>query len=140
MLDQIKIQYYSILEPTHIEMENVQATTFVVLKNKDWLEDNQNLLNKMLKAIKLEDHDVQIIPLTAVQHFSLSSIPYTLAKKTILIFGLTPAEIQLNIRATKYQLTKLEQATLIFSDSLTSLIEKPALKKPLWQSLQAAYQ
>ncbi len=140
MLDQIKIQYYSIPESTDIEMENAQATTFVVLKDKDWSEDNQNLLNKMLKAIKLEDHEVQLIPLSQEQNFSLSSLPSTDAKTTILIFGLTPTDIQLNIRATKYQLTGLECATLIFSDSLSTLIENPALKKPLWQSLQAAYQ
>ena len=140
MLDQIKIQYYSIPESTDIEMENAQATTFVVLKDKDWSEDNQNLLNKMLKAIKLEDHEVQLIPLSQEQNFSLSSLPSTDAKTTILIFGLTPTDIQLNIRATKYQLTGLERATLIFSDSLSTLIEKPALKKPLWQSLQAAFQ
>ena len=140
MLDQIKIQYYSIPEPSHIEMENADATTFVVLKDKDWTSDNQNLLNKMLKAIKLEEKQVQVIALKDMQYISLASFTLSQSPIKILIFGLTPADIQLNIKASKYKVTQLERASLIFSDSLTALGEKPALKKPLWLSLQAAYQ
>lgn len=121
-------------------MENELASTFVVLNGEDWSTDNQNLLKKILTAIKLEDKDVQIIPLNQDQQFSLQAVPTGLPSCKVLIFGLTPADILLNIRAFKYRLTKLEKATLLFSDSLTTIAAKPELKKPLWSSLQAIYQ
>ena len=138
MLDQINIQYYSIPETIDIELENESVSTFVVLRDSDWTDQTKELLLKMLKAVKLAENQYQIVTITSAKTLAVSSLCQSPHCK-ILVFGMGPVDLQMNCRASLYTQTRLEECTLLFSDSLTNLIQKPQLKKPLWSALQSMY-
>jgi len=139
VLDQINIQYYSIPSAMNFELENDSIDTFVVLNQSDWVEETQILLLKMLKAVKLEDNQFQIVQVPSNESVTVQSLIKQTSKGKILIFGLSPQQVHTNIKASLYEPIQFETAKLLFSDSLGELIAKPALKKPLWSALQTLF-
>lgn len=139
VLDQINIQYYSIPESMNIEIGNDSIQTFVVLPESDWTDQTKDLLLKMLKAVKLEDSQFQIIQIPEASSVKSETLIHLSSGCKILAFGLTPTDLHMNIRAALYEMTPLEQASFVFSDSLSTLIQKPGLKKPLWTALQTLF-
>jgi len=123
----------------NIELENDTIHAFVVLNVSDWTDQTKELLLKMLKAVKLNDNQFQIIPVSSDKSISSESLISLSENCKILVFGLTPKDIHMNIKAVLYQTTKLEGASILFSDSLSTLIQKPELKKPLWTALQTIF-
>ena len=123
----------------NVDLDNDSILTFVVLNESDWTDQTKELLLKMLKAVKLEDNQFQIIQIPSGSSISCESLIHLQSKAKILAFGITPADLHMNIKASLYQTTQLEEASLLFSDSLSALIKSPALKKPLWTALQTIF-
>ncbi len=139
MLDQININYYSIPESTSAQLKNADANTIVVCRHSDLNPDSQEMLKKMLSAVKLSDSSIEILGLKQDQSYPLHQCFSLNREMTCLVFGLTPKDVGMNIQAAKYAPISFKDHKIVFSDSLTMLISQPALKKPLWQSLQHIY-
>lgn len=139
MLDQIKIDYYSIPESSSAQLKNADANTIVVCRDSDLNSDSQEMLKKMLSAVKLSDSAIEILRLKQDQLYPLHQCFSLNRQMTCLVFGFAPKDVGMNINASKYSPISFRDHKIVFSDSLTQLINQPALKKPLWQSLQHIY-
>lgn len=139
MLDQINIEYYSIKETDNIHIVNNDAHTIVVCRESDLTTESKDLLNKMLTAVKLSDAQINTLAIADQQSFHLSQVLGASVARTILVFGYSPSEVALSADISKYRPIRIGKDRIVFSDSLSTLITQPALKKPLWASLQHLY-
>jgi len=111
----------------------------VLCREKDLNTESQEMLKKMLSALKLSDSTIEILALKHDQSYPLHQC-FSLNKPlTCLVFGFAPKEVGMNIDAAKYTPISFKDHRIIFSDTLVQLINQPALKKPLWQALQHIY-
>ncbi len=139
MLDQINIEYYSIPESSSAQLKNADANTIVICRDNDLNTESQEMLKKMLSAVKLSDSAIEVLALPYNESYPLHQCFATKKEITCLVFGLTPKDVGMNIQAAKYSPISFKDHKIVFSDSLSQLISQPALKKPLWQSLQHIY-
>jgi len=139
VLDQINIEYYSITDSDEFHILNNEAHTIVVCRESDLTTESKDLLNKMLAAVKLSEAHLNTITITDQQTLHINQLLSSGNALTILVFGLSPGELALNAEVYKYHAIRIGNDRIVFSDSLTQLINDPALKKPLWKSLQQLY-
>lgn len=140
ILDQIKIQFYSIKADILDQIDNDQCKTIVILHESESAATDQELLIKMLNAVKRSVDETQIIVLSDEHMGSIGSLFSIDHIEQIIVFGLLPQDVGLNIKAKLYRTFKMQGKQLLFSHGLVTLNQKPEYKKPLWEALQQAFQ
>lgn len=123
----------------------------VLLINKcesaDFLSEKENLFllkgmgkKGLLEAINLSLDDVAIINFSKSSIKSFRLLSQKMEFSRMILFGVSPKEINLNIETEKYKVCALNGCKIIFSDSIEMLIGNDSLKKQLWQSLQVMFE
>ena len=140
ILDQIKIHYYKIKADIRDQIDIDQCKTIVVLHESESATTDQELLFKMLKAVKRSVDETQIIVLSDENMGNVGSLLALDQLEQILVFGLLPQDVGLNVKAKLYRSFQMQGKQLIFSHGLVTLNQKPEYKKPLWEALQKAFQ
>lgn len=120
------------------EMTGAFEKKFLILMEvEDENEPNTILLKNILNAINIEfPTDVKIGYLASDQSYQLLSFLQSHQPKTILIFGLQPKILSLNIAFRPYDLIQLHECQWIFADSLSKISQDKLLKKNLWEALK----
>ena len=140
ILDQIKIHYYKIKADIRDQIDIDQCKTIVVLHESESATTDQELLFKMLKAVKRSVDETQIIVLSDENMGNVGSLLALDQLEQIIVFGLLPQDVGLNVKAKLYRSFQMQGKQLIFSHGLVTLNQKPEYKKPLWEALQKAFQ
>jgi len=140
ILDQIKIHYYKIKADIRDQIDIDQCKTIVVLHESESATTDQELLFKMLKAVKRSVDETQIIVLSDENMGNVGSLLALDQLEQIIVFGLLPQDVGLNVKAKLYRSFQMQGKQLIFSHGLVTLNQKPEYKKPLWEALQQAFQ
>lgn len=140
ILDQINIEYYRI-RPQLPEVNDMgQCLTVVLMKTTESSEKDQALLIKMLGAVKRSMEETMIITIADEDlGHGISGVFDSSQIKQILVFGISPIDIGLNISVRLYHLLNIGDKRIIFSHGLPTITQKPEYKKPLWEALQQAF-
>ncbi len=140
ILDQINIQYYQIKAPLHGAAKTEPCLTVVLLKATESSDKDKELLSKMLGAVKRSMDDTTLITVSEEeQGQSIAGLFENHAIQQILVFGISPKDLGLNIKARLYQPQTMHDKQILFSHGLPAIIQKPEYKKPLWEALQQVF-
>lgn len=102
------------------------------------LED-QEQLNKILAALKLNPADIASIDINNVNAPVFATIALRTQCKYLLVFGATPVDLGMLVAAKRYVELNLQGVKVLFSDSLPVLRNDPQRKRYLWDCLQATF-
>jgi hypothetical protein len=105
-------------------------------------EADLQFLTKMLGACKLNMADVAIIN-HATAPVAIDQLKVQLQPKSLLLFGVEPADIQLPISFPPFKEQAYAGTTYLFTPSLTALNqeteEAKLLKRKLWECLKRMF-
>lgn len=98
-----------------------------------YLPDGElTFLTNILSACKLGIADVAIVNLQKTDKGQLSDLP----SRDIILFGLTPPDIDLPINFPPFRLQQFNSRTYLYALTLTEVERDKALKMQLWNSLK----
>ncbi len=126
--------YFNIAEkPTYSELGK---TVLIVVKEADNVQDNIDLLQNIIKALKLSfNDDCHLISIHNDIH--ISSIMNHFNK--IIVFGIQSSQLELNFSYQNYRPINLENKIILFSEPLAELKKSGDKKTTLWKALQLMF-
>jgi len=119
--------------------DKIEGKDNIVLLNKaltELSEDTIGPLFKMLEVIGKQDSTQIIEPKPGLL---FRDIQRRYSPKYVIVFGLSPLELKLNISARRNQIIKFESEQLIFCEGV-ELMTDGAKKKALWHQLQRLFE
>ena len=96
-------------------------------------QDDETLLTNILKAIGLSFEDIALIN----QHHAGTEWPNQVNCSKVFLFGIKPADY--NLSTALYELTLLNNAQWLFSNTLAEIGKDKVLKGLLWVKLQEVF-
>jgi len=118
-------------------LETKESVFRVFLHKSDWNPPNEELLYKILHALKLNiEKDVQILVLEQGQNAHISSNISNTEGQKFLAFGLNANRIGLQIKTLPYKVISIKNFKILFSHKLEDLQKNVNYKKLLWAQLQ----
>jgi hypothetical protein len=109
------------------------------LENVHIGESDLILLTKMLNACKLTIEDVSILNMAKFQ-LNLSEIVEKLSPKMVLLFGVSPTEIDMPIMFPEYHVQNYNNMQFLLSAKLNIIANDTVLKTNLWNSLKKMFE
>ncbi|MBK9335467.1 MAG: hypothetical protein IPM98_02295 [Lewinellaceae bacterium] len=101
---------------------------------------NLDFLKKILFAAGLDlSKDALFVELQEADQVALFPVEQTKQPESVLVFGVSPAQLGLNIQIPLYQPTPFYGMTFLFSDKLSELEPDKIRKANLWQALRQMY-
>ena len=105
--------------------------------NAVFLQDPQlTYLTKILNACQRTVEDIALINLAHATNQHYKPLMQALPSNLILLFGVTPAQLELPIDFPCYQLQKLEQSTYLQAPLLQQVEHSKPDREKLWESLK----
>lgn len=136
----MKSNIYTIKEannPTSISGEGEKGL-IIVISQKD-MDQNIQTLQGLVKAIKFDiEKDVKILTLET-QSIEINTILNQLSLNTLILIGITPDQVGFSLNAKKYFLYKMENFSLLLSDSLSEINADKSKKMAFWKNLQERF-
>jgi hypothetical protein len=113
---------------------------FVAIQSEPAFPENINFLSKILTAAGLNlEQDTMFAELDPDPKTSFLPLVKEKQAECILVFGITPKQLGLNINCPLYQPFDFYGTTFLFADSLSRLEPDKTLKAKLWQALQQLF-
>lgn len=110
----------------------------VVFNEEETLTAEKETLEKMITAIKYQSaEDVYMASLEMGKDYSLSASGVTYLD--ILLFGVQPARIGLQVEAVQDKIVYFESSRMLLCPSLREINAVLSKKQTLWQLLQAMF-
>lgn len=100
---------------------------------------HQALLHAILKACRLEDHQVELIIVSTPFQMDHETISATCGGKNRILFGLEPGDLQLPVHFPAFQVQSFNKVNYLVAPKLESIEQDKSLKLQLWKSLQQLY-
>ena len=114
--------------------DKVDSKSLVLLTESDDQPNNREVLSPLMKAIKLSEHNSDIVVVKADSMLKLS-----VGYDQILLFGYDKTQHLTNMDLHLNQIYQLEQSRLLCTHSLGALREDTDKKKKLWVQLQKMF-
>lgn len=131
-----------LLELDHTALSGVGKKKMMLIARQDDLEQGgMELLSNIMQAIKYtiaEDCYLAALP-TGDDTYAIGGLMRSLSIKDVIIFGVNPKHLGMNIHARLYQVQKFENYTFLLSHKVTEMSGNRGFKLSLWQCLQALY-
>lgn len=132
----MEVKAYKIPKSIDNSFEDV-SNLFVCVEN-DYNEEVQKMVVGMVKAINLEmDKDIKILQIPKGEETIIFS-PSSKLKK-IMIFGLDPKRLGLNIVIKPYKIYNFETTSVVLCHKLEAIRNDKTKKMTLWKLLQHLY-
>jgi hypothetical protein len=115
-----------------------QKNITILVKNKEvpFLNDAEfNFLTSILGACKLNIADVAIVNLES-NNSNPEELTTDLNSKIVLLFDVTPAEINLPINFPYFQVQQFNKRTYLYAPTFSFIENDKAVKIKLWQALK----
>ena len=113
------------------------ANTFVLLYNGEFDAGESDLLNKIMGAVKISSDEFTVISFNKDERMRLADSLDPGKKANILLFGLTPERVGLQIAINKFHFMTIRQWSVLQSVSLTELLTNENAKRLLWRALKS---
>lgn len=92
-------------------------------------------LKKLITAIKYDfENDIYFLKINKGQSFSVGTLPNTY--KDMIVFGLFPDQLGLNIDYNWYEILIFDKSRILFSESIRDINNFHQKKQQLWIKLQ----
>jgi DNA polymerase III psi subunit len=99
-------------------------------------EEQLNYLTRILSACKLTLEDIALLNVEHVFPIDYKKIQHDFPSTTCLLFGLSPATLELPVDFPAFQLQSVEGCTYLHGPTLDELEPNKADREKLWQSLK----
>jgi len=122
-----------------LKIEGKGLRSLLVITEADSYDTNEEItLKKLVTAIKFDfDNDIYFIKISKNELFSVSNLP--LKYNEMIVFGLLPEQIGLNIEFRMYEILPFEHSRIMISDSIRQINAIPQNKQQLWVKLQEMF-
>lgn len=108
--------------------------------NTIYLPDEElNFLMGILSACKLSMADVALVNISKASSLSYTEIEEQLHAEKILLFGVTPAQLQLPLQFPNYQIQKYNNQVYVAAPALNVLQGDKEEKTKLWNCLKQVF-
>lgn len=128
---------YQIPDKKDISQIDLTSDLVIVVNEDAFANEERNLLKKILAAVGKDLEQSQVILLKNERNVKLSN-PLN-SENLLLIFGIKPLNLGLQISQNLYRQIKMSKKTYIFSQSLKNLPTLREDRRSLWQVLKAYY-
>ncbi len=121
---------------------NNRRRVIIIVENNEtlYLPDNQlNFLLGILSACKLTMEDVAIMNITKNKAVTYKAIDLELKAEKIILFGVSPAQIELPLEFPLYQIQQYNKQTYITAAMLPDIQDDKAEKTKLWNCLKQIF-
>jgi hypothetical protein len=102
-------------------------------------DEELNFLMGILNACKLSMADVALVNIAKTGAVTYGKIQEELNAETILLFGVTPAQLQLPLQFPHYQIQKFNNQVYLAAPALTVIAADKAEKTKLWNCLKQIF-
>ncbi|MBY5958878.1 hypothetical protein KUV50_12070 [Membranicola marinus] len=116
-------------------VENVKVLCLITKEDMDWIP----FLKKILAAAKLPEKENKIITLSKEDSFSAADQGWLEKAEFILLFGLSPSTIGVQVHHKLYQSTTLRKTTLLQIPKLKNIEPHKEEKQKLWQLMKKVF-
>ena len=114
----------------------------IVVENEEVLylpDDELNFLLGILSACKLTMQDVAIINISKNKAVTYKAMQLELKAEKIILFGVSPAQIELPLEFPLYQIQQYNKQTYITAAILSTIKNDKAEKTKLWNCLKQIF-
>ena len=121
---------------------NNRSKVIIVVENNEaaFLPDNQlNFLLEILSACKLTMEDVAIINIYINKAITYKAITFELKAEKIILFGVTPAQLNLPVEFPSYQIQQYNNQTYVTAAMLADIESDKTEKTKLWNCLKQIF-
>lgn len=121
---------------------NNRSKVVIVIENNETVhlpDDQLNFLLGILSACKLTMEDVAIINITKNKAINFKAIALELKAEKIILFGVTPAQIDLPLEFPLYQIQQYNKQTYISAATLIDIENDKVEKTKLWNCLKQVF-
>ena len=121
---------------------NNRSKVVIVIENKETVhlpDDQLNFLLGILSACKLTMEDVAIINITKNKGINYKAIALELKAEKIILFGVTPAQIDLSLEFPLYQIQQYNKQIYVTAAMLTDIENNKVEKTKLWNCLKQVF-
>ena len=121
---------------------NNRSKVIIVVENNEaaFLPDNQlNFLLGILSACKLTMEDVAIINIYINKAITYKAITFELKAEKIILFGVTPAQLNLPVEFPSYQIQQYNNQTYVTAAMLANIESDKTEKTKLWNCLKQIF-
>ena len=121
---------------------NNRSKVIIVVENNEaaFLPDNQlNFLLEILSACKLTMEDVAIINIHINKAITYKAITLELKAEKIILFGVTPAQLNLPVEFPSYQIQPYNNQTYVTAAMLANIESDKTEKTKLWNCLKQIF-
>jgi hypothetical protein len=116
------------------------AQKIVIVLSASDFATAQPFLEKMLGAAQKNLlNDTLVLQIADAPRVNITQHLRTRQPDQVFVFGLSPAQICLNIEAVKYQPLFFQNIRFLFADSLVVLEPNKDLKSKLWTAMKALF-
>jgi len=128
--------------------ENIQSQVegsankklLLLLNQSDQQPELIAFLTKILGAVKYDlSQDAGLLVVTPATQLSLVAYCRHASMEQVIIFGLSPKDLMLNINVVKNQPLSMSGVQFLFTDPLAEMQNNAALKKPFWGAMQGMF-
>ncbi len=116
---------------------NKDAKVFLFIKKEEWNLENENLLKKIMSAVKINlETDTNLLLLEAHQDAYVSDELNPQSNQYFFAFGLNAKRLGIQTRTLPYKWMQIDHLHILFSHTLTDLQKNVNYKKQLWAVLK----
>ncbi|MGF2413208.1 hypothetical protein [Ferruginibacter sp.] len=119
-----------------------QKQITILVNDEDVLylpDEDLNFLMGILSACKLSMADVALVNISKAGSFTYTEIEQQLQAETILLFGVTPVQLQLPLQFPHYQIQKFNSQVYLAAPALNIITADKAEKTMLWNCLKQIF-
>lgn len=118
------------------------ARICVIASDMAALESSKDplLLNNLLKALKVDAADICQIDYSSSEIKSWRHIKENISAEFVLIFGLKPMDLGMQIIAYPNKWFPFSERHFIFTSALSDMAAKDELKLPFWKAIKPVFQ
>jgi hypothetical protein len=100
--------------------------------------DEEMTLKRLIAAIKFDfQNDIFFLKVNKGQSFSVGILP--VSYKDMIVFGVLPDQLGLNIDYKWYEILLFDQTRILLSESISDINKFPQKKQQLWVKLQQMF-
>lgn len=127
------------LKPVNYRGNNHQKITIIIKDPKNEYNEQQPFFAGILKACKLSMNDIALLNLSNTEHHDHKTISEILKPKIILLFGISPEDIQLPFTMPEFQKQSYSNRIYLSAPSFKELENNKELKQKLWGCLKQIF-
>jgi hypothetical protein len=128
---------YEIPESISTDLAEIDCPVLIINTTSKQNNEANVLLSQIMGALNWKEAaDYHVLSIKSEDSLSLAALSNSSKVKTIITFGLSPKQLNLQITQKMYAYAKFERYNLLFSHSLEELLIQKEHKASLWGAIK----